>query len=108
MSDTEFMMLLAILPLVALVAGSGLLLLALNSDTAEAHGYEGSGRGGNPPRDRPRRPIAGPPGAPPMPSAAPARVRLRQPGRLADLVPRPPRRRPDERRRPAPTFANGP
>jgi hypothetical protein len=108
MSDTELMMLLAILPLVALMAGSGLLVLALSSDTAEAHQYEGGGRGGNQPRNPPRRPIAGPPGAPPLPPATPARVRLRQPGRLADHVPRAPRRQPSERRRRAPTFADRP
>jgi hypothetical protein len=106
-SDIELMLVLAILPLVALVAGSGLLVLALTSDSAEAHRYEGGGRGGNHPRNSPR-PFAGSPSAPPLPHATPARVRLRQPGRLADLLPQPPRRQPGERRRRAPTFADGP
>jgi hypothetical protein len=104
-SDTELMLVLAILPLVALVAGSGLLVLALRSDSAEAHRYEGGGRGGNHPRNSPR-PFAGSPSAPPLPHATSARVRLRQPGRLADLLPQPPRRQPGERQRRAPTFAD--
>ncbi len=41
----------------------------------------------------------------PLPDAVPARVRLREPGRLADLLPAPPRRR---EHAPAPTPARTP
>lgn len=51
-------------------------------------GDDEGGGGGN---DR-RRPPDRPRGGPPLPDADPARVRLRGPARLADLLPAPPRR----------------
>lgn len=54
--------------------------------------------GDGPPR--PPEPTAGP-GNLPLPSAGPSPARLREPGRLADAQPPPPRRR-EHPRRPAP------
>jgi hypothetical protein len=86
-SDTELVVLFAMLHLLALAAGGGLLLLALHAgDRNDPHHERGAG--GNGPPDPPRGPITGPP----LPVAAPARVRLRGPARLADLLPPPPRR----------------
>lgn len=49
--------------------------------------------GGEPPRDDPRPPGPQPgDGALPLPDAAPSTVRLREPSRLGDAYPRPPRR----------------
>jgi hypothetical protein len=92
MSDTKLIIAIGILHLVALGAGGGLLLLALRSGDGYDHPHEGDGRGPAQPPDPPRRPIGGPP----MSIATPARVRLREPARLADLHPRPPRRGPRE------------
>lgn len=50
---------------------------------------------GPPPPDEPADDPDGPPGLPgglPLPSAAPASVRLREPGRIGDAKPRPARR----------------
>src|SRR5437764_1194539 len=44
----------------------------------------------------PPAPWGGPGGGLPLPDAKPARVRLREPGGLADRLPRAPRRRPRE------------
>jgi hypothetical protein len=98
MSDTKLIIAIGILHLVALAAGGGLLLLALRSGDGYDHPHEGGGRGPEQPPDPPRRPIGGPP----MSIATPARVRLREPARLADLHPRPRRRAPREPTRPAP------
>jgi hypothetical protein len=104
MSDTKLMVVIGLLHLVALAAGGGLLLLALHGGDGYDHLHEGGGRGPEQPPDPPRRPIGGPP----MPIATPARVRLREPARLADLHPRSRRRAPREPKRPAPRPANGP
>jgi len=58
-----------------------------------AHGEEEDDGGGGNDRLRPT-PRPGPRGGGiPLPDALPARVRLREPGRLADLLPAPERRR---------------
>jgi hypothetical protein len=49
---------------------------------------QGSDEGWGNDRRRPPGPSGVPPGGIPLPDAAPARVRLREPGRLADLLPR--------------------
>ena len=66
------------------------------------HRHEEGGRGPDQPPDPPRRPIGGPP----LPVATPARVRLREPARLADLRPRPRRRAPREPAQPETRPAN--
>jgi hypothetical protein len=101
MSDTKLIVAIGILHLVALAAGGGLLLLAFRCGDGYDHLHEEGGRGPDRPPDPPRRPIGGPP----MPIATPARVRLREPARLADLHPRPRRRAPREPTRPAPRPA---
>jgi hypothetical protein len=97
MSDTKLMVALGIMHLVALGAGGGLLLLAFRGGDGYDHRHEEGGRGPDQPPDPPRRPMGGPP----LSSARPARVRLREPARLADLQPRPRRRAPREPKRPA-------
>jgi len=78
---------------------AALLLLPLLRDeriVPIARGEEGDGGGGG--NDRvdpapPRRPRGGWDPALPLPDAVPARVRLREPARIADLLPMPRRRR---------------
>jgi hypothetical protein len=52
---------------------------------------QGSDGGGGLPRPAPDVPVR-PRGGVPLPDAEPSRIRLRQPGRLADQLPRPQRR----------------
>jgi hypothetical protein len=103
-TDTELVVLFAILHLVALVAGGGLLLVALSGGDGYADAHHKRGFGGDPPCDPPRGPVGGPP----LPVADPARVRLREPARLADLLPPAPRRGTREPKRPAPRPATTP
>jgi hypothetical protein len=98
MADTKLVVLFAMLHLVAIAAGGGLLLLALHGDDPHHLPRHPRGEGGNRPPDPPLRPTGGPP----MPAATPARVRLREPARLADLLPRPSRRAVREPRPTAP------
>ena len=103
-ADTELVVLFAVLHLVALAAGGGLLLLALSGGDGYADAHHKRGSGGEPPPDPPPGPVGGPP----LPVAAPARVRLREPARLADLLPPVPRRGTREPKRPAPRPAMTP
>jgi hypothetical protein len=102
MSDTKLMVAIGVLHLIALAVGGGLLLLAFRGGDGYDHRHEEGGRGPDQPPDPPRRPIGGPP----MPVATPARVRLRETARLADLRPRPRRRAPREPARPETRPAN--
>ena len=94
-SDAELVLLFAALHVVGLGMMTALLVLFLRSDTARAYSPpedgEGGDGGGNDrlgPRSRP-----GPGGGGlPLPDAIPARVRLRDHRRLADLLPTPQRR----------------
>jgi hypothetical protein len=104
MSDTKLIVVFAILHVVALAAGGGLLLLAFAGGDGYDHPHDGGGPGGDQPPDPPCRPIAGPS----LPVATPARVRLREPARLADLLPPPRRRVSREPKRPAPRPATTP
>ena len=93
MSDTKLIVAIGILHLVALGAGGGLLFLAFRGGDGYDHPPHGTGGWGRePPPDPPR----GPMGGPPLPSARPARVRLREPARLADRHAPPQRRAPRE------------
>jgi hypothetical protein len=103
-ADTELVVLFAVLHLVALAAGGGLLLLAFSGGDGYEDTHHDRGSGGDHPSDPPRRPIGGPP----LPVATPARVRLREPARLADLLPPVPRRGTQEPKRPAPRPAMTP
>lgn len=96
------------LHLVALVLLSMLLVMFLRSDTASAWSPPDDDirGGGGSDRVQPPSPWFPGGGAPPLKDARPARVRLRTPGRLADLLPtreRRPSREPDHTpdRRPA-------
>jgi hypothetical protein len=103
-NDTELVVLFAMLHLIALAAGGGLLLLAFSGADGYGDAHPDRGSGGDQPPDPPGRPIGGPP----LPVAVPARVRLRAPARLADLVPPAPRRAAREPNRPAPRPASTP
>jgi hypothetical protein len=98
MNDTKLIVAFAFLHLVALAAGGGLLLLAIRGGDEHERLHGQGGWDGYRSPDPPRRPT----GSPPLPVAASARVRLREPGRLADLVPPMRRRESRERDRPAP------
>jgi hypothetical protein len=87
-TDTELVVLFAMLHLVALAGGGVLLFLAFSAGDGYEDAHHERGSGGGPLPDAPRRPTGGPP----LTIAKPARVRLREPARLADLLPRPPRR----------------
>jgi hypothetical protein len=104
MSDTKLIVAFALLHVVALAAGGGLLLLAFSGGDGYDHARGEGGSGGDQPPDPPRLPIGGPP----LPVATAARVRLREPARLADLLPPPRRRAAREPKRPAPRPATGP
>jgi hypothetical protein len=104
MSDTKLIVAFAILHIVAVAAGGGLLLLAFSGGDGYDHPHGERGSGGDQPRAPPRRPIGGPP----LPVATPARVRLREPARLADLLLPPRRRAAREPKRPAPRPATRP
>jgi hypothetical protein len=94
---------LALIHVVALVAACGLLLLALLTDNSEPYDPDGGGGEG---RATPLRPVPRAPVGPPLPDAAPARVRLREPTRLADLLPRRPRRQHHQRPRRVPARSH--
>jgi hypothetical protein len=108
MTDVGLILVMATLHLAALVAGGGLLVLAFRS--GEPHGLlpnsEG-GEGGEAPREPPQRPTDDPPIGPPLPGAVPTRVRLRHPGRLAEVQPRRRRRGPREPQRPVRVRPSG-
>jgi hypothetical protein len=102
--DGELVIIFASLHLVALVLGGLLFAMFLRSGSRRAGGppddeEEGGGGGGND-RIGDRPPKTSPSGGVPLPDADPAPVRLRGPGRLADLRPRP-ARRPIEHPQPA-------
>ena len=82
------------LHVVALALGVLLFLLFLRSETRDGQNPpeddEGGGGGSDRISDRPK---TSPSGGIPLPDAEPAPIRLRGPGRLADLYPRPERRR---------------
>jgi hypothetical protein len=94
-TDTELVVLFAMLHLVALAGGGGLLLLAFSGGDGDEDAHHERGSSGDQPPDPPRRPTGGPP----LTVAEPARVRLREPARLADLLPPPRRRRTREPQR---------
>src|SRR5690349_17478221 len=92
--DEELMLIFGTLHLVALALGAVLFIMFLRSDNAEGHepGEEDEGGGGGSDRisDTPK---TSPSGGIPLPDAEPAPVRLRGHERLADLLPKPERRR---------------
>ena len=95
-ADVKLVALFAGLHLLGLILVCVMLVLFFRSDTArswsggEEEG-DGGGGGGND-RVRPRDPGGPRGGGLPLPDAGPARVRLRDHRRLADLIPRPARR----------------
>jgi hypothetical protein len=93
--DEELMLIFGALHLIALGLGTILFVMFLKSDSGDGGTppeEDDSGGGGN---DRlgDRPPKTSPSGGLPLPDAEPAPVRLRAPGRLADLLPRRERRR---------------
>jgi hypothetical protein len=93
--DEEMLLIFGALHLVALGLGVILFVMFLRSDSTDGRNPpeedEGGGGGGN---DRiGDHPKTSPSGGIPLPDAEPAPVRLRSHERLADLLPRPERRR---------------
>jgi hypothetical protein len=94
-SDAELVLLFTVLHVIALGVVTVLLVMFLRSDTTrmwlppeEGEGGDGGGNDRLGPQIKP-----GPGGGGlPLPDAVPARVRLRDHTRLADLLPTPPRR----------------
>jgi hypothetical protein len=106
-SSTELWLFTAGLHVAAMAVVGALVVMMFRSDTTgdlrRPPDDDGDGRGGIEPRKPSRGPSVG--GGPPLPRSRPARVRLREPGRLAKLLPRHqrrPAREPDRPRR-APT-----
>ena len=101
-TDAELVALFTVLHLVGLGIVTALLVMFLRADSTrswsppdDAEGGEGGGNDRLGPRIRP-----GPSGGGlPLPDAVPARVRLRDHSRLADLIPSPARRRTPEPQR---------
>src|SRR5215218_2476825 len=93
--DEELMLIFGALHLVALACGVLLFVMFLRSDTQDGSDGpeedEGGGGGGSDRISRP--PKTSPSGGIPLPDAEPAPVRLRGHEKLADLRPRPERRR---------------
>jgi hypothetical protein len=105
-ADVKLVALFAGLHLLGLILVCVLLVLFFRSDATspwspgDEDGDGGGGGGGND-RVRPRNPGGPRGGGIPLPDALPARVRLRDHRRLADLLPRPARRAaPEPARRP--------
>src|SRR3954471_21493300 len=92
--DEELMLIFGSLHLIALVLGALLFVLFLRSDGAGGNEPpeedEGGGGGSDRSSDTPK---TSPSGGIPLPDAEPAPVRLRGHQRLADLLPKPDRRR---------------
>ena len=92
-SSLELFLFVAGLHLAALGVAGALVVLMFHNGRDDLHGQSdesGDGPGGI----EPRKPTPGSPrgDGPPLPTAIPARVRLRAPGRLSELVPRRERR----------------
>jgi hypothetical protein len=90
MNDTDLIVMIAALHIVALAAGALLVLaLALTNDERPTDPDTGPTDG-----EEPRPPPATPPIGPPLPDAVQAPVRLRHPGRLVARMPVRQRHRP--------------
>jgi hypothetical protein len=92
--DAELLVLAGAIHVVGLLFACALLWRFARSEPNEAWSPpedEGGGGGGNVVPDPPS-PVRPRGGGLPLPDASPARVRLREPGRLADLLPGPVRR----------------
>src|SRR5947209_16923183 len=102
--DAQLMLMIAGMHLLGLVVAAALILPALRDRPDPPPGSDsGSDGGGGRGPSHPLAPPTGPGGGLPLPDSAPARVRLRDHRRLADLQPRHerrPTREPD--RRPVP------
>ena len=106
----ELMVLFGVLHLIGLGLAAFLLIMFVRSEATQSWAPpddEGGDGGGND-RVRPRRPPGTDPGGLPLPDAVAARVRLREPARLGDVLPgperrpaHPPRRAPDRPGTPA-------
>jgi hypothetical protein len=107
MNDTELILLMAMLHVVALVAGGALLILACRSTELFGLPDSNGGRGDDPPREPPRHPNDRPSIGPPLPGGVPARARLRQPSHLADHPRRTRHRGPREPQRPVRVRPSG-
>jgi hypothetical protein len=92
--ETQLMLTFAGVHIVGLLCIAALIVPALRSGPASRFDPpdQGSDEGGGNDRRRPQGPSDVPGGGIPLPDAVPARVRLREPARLAELLPRHQRR----------------
>jgi hypothetical protein len=102
-TDTQLVLLVTGLHVIALACGGVLVYLCLRGETTRAWKppEDGSDDGDGGSRLRPPTPSGPRGGGIPLPDAQPARVRLREPARLAEKLPR-------RERRPAREPAPGP
>jgi hypothetical protein len=107
--ETLLVALLGGLHLLGLGFGAMLLLPLMRDEriVRAARGEEDDDSGGGNDRVDPTMPRGPGPGGLPLPDALPARVRLREPARLADLIPTPQRREHAPTRAPTRTPARG-
>lgn len=93
-TDVELLALFAGLHLIGMGLAAGLLVMFMRTSSTRAWSPpdEDGGSGGGSDRIGPRRPPSPDGGGLPLADAVPARVRLRQRQRLADLLPGTPRR----------------
>ena len=107
-ADAELLVVFGVLHLIGILLAAALFVMLLRADSnapppPPADGEDGGGGGGrrpDPPAPRPRGGLGIP-----LAHSRPARARLREPARLADLLPeraRRPLRHPEPRRSPAP------
>jgi hypothetical protein len=91
--ESQLLLWIAGVHLVGLVCVAALLIPAFRDDpSASQPPDQGSDDGWGNDRRPPPRPPDRPTGGIPLPDAAPARIRLREPGRLGERRPRPERR----------------
>lgn len=106
--DVQLLLVIAGIHIFGFVAVAVLMIPALHEGWGTPPGGSGSdsdGGGGSGPRWPPVAPPSSPSGGLPLPDAVPARVRMREPGRLAELLPareRRPAREPERQPRRTP------
>lgn len=106
--ETQLLLWIAAIHLLGLVCVAALLVPALRDSSEDFPPGRDSDDGGGNDRRKPTPPTDVPRGGIPLPDAAPSRVRLREPGRLSERLPRRERRpvrEPDRRPAVAPRGA---
>lgn len=90
--ESQLVLMIAGVHLLGFVCVAALILPILRGESSDGPSDSGSDDGRGNDRRPPKGPTERPRGGIPLPDAQPARARLREHGRLADLLPRPARR----------------